>query len=318
MLNPKTLLMTTLFLFLLLFLSIDSFIPDYSIGLVQFRFRVNSLGIIKQRNLGKNAIEPDQPVEQRFSRSLPPLSDSSLFGPRRKPFTQGRSLFNQTRKAAMNALTKRMNNELSESPEFQKIVKSSNIVKFNEFYKKKTQEIQHKQQSLIEQHLAKEENRGQEDFEDLLTYENLVAMQPTLKPRKKIMKYKNSTSSAFDFQKILEARKKTHPEEYIRYSLRMNKNITTEPFRSGYVAIIGNPNVGKSTLMNCLLKEKLSIMSPKPQTTRQSILGILTEPSKYQIMFIDTPGMLYQNKAVYPLHKAMQAAVRTRKIFCFC
>jgi ribosome biogenesis GTPase A len=317
--------MTLLFLFLLLFLSIDCFIPDYNIGLVRFRSRVNSLGIIKQRNLGKNAIEPDrlrnrqQPVEQSFSRSPSTLSDSSLFGQRRKPFMRGKSLFNQTRKSAMNSLTKRLNSELSESPEFRQIVKSSNIVKFNEFYKKKTQEIQHKQQSLIEQHIAKDENRGQDDFEDLLTYENLVAMQPTLKPRKRIMKYKNSTSSAFDFQKILEARKETHPEEYIRFSrLRMNKNITAEPFRSGYVAIIGNPNVGKSTLMNCLLKEKLSIMSPKPQTTRQSILGILTEPNKYQIMFIDTPGMLYQNKAVYPLHKAMQAAVRTRKLFCLC
>lgn len=61
--------------------------------------------------------------------------------------------------------------------------------------------------------------------------------------------------------------------------------------KSGYVAIIGKPNAGKSTLMNSLIGEKLSIITNKPQTTRKRIIGILTE-DEYQIIFIDTPGIL--------------------------
>src|SRR5574341_823183 len=60
--------------------------------------------------------------------------------------------------------------------------------------------------------------------------------------------------------------------------------------RSGFVAVVGRPNVGKSTLMNLLLGEGLAIVSPKPQTTRDRQLGILTEPD-YQIVFVDTPGI---------------------------
>lgn len=62
-------------------------------------------------------------------------------------------------------------------------------------------------------------------------------------------------------------------------------------FRSGFVTIFGKPNVGKSTLMNSILGEKLSITSPKPQTTRYAIKGILNDTDK-QIIFIDTPGYL--------------------------
>jgi len=64
--------------------------------------------------------------------------------------------------------------------------------------------------------------------------------------------------------------------------------------KSGYVAIIGKPNVGKSTLMNSLLGERLSIITSKPQTTRKRVLGILSDKD-YQIIFLDTPGILSPN-----------------------
>ena len=62
-------------------------------------------------------------------------------------------------------------------------------------------------------------------------------------------------------------------------------------FKSGFVSIIGKPNVGKSTLMNALIGERLSIITNKPQTTRKRILGIL-KAENYQIIFLDTPGIL--------------------------
>ena len=61
--------------------------------------------------------------------------------------------------------------------------------------------------------------------------------------------------------------------------------------KAGFVNIIGNPNVGKSTLMNVLVGEKLSIITPKAQTTRHRILGIVNGED-YQIVFSDTPGIL--------------------------
>ena len=67
--------------------------------------------------------------------------------------------------------------------------------------------------------------------------------------------------------------------------------------KSGYVAVIGRANAGKSTLINVMVGEKVSIVSPKPQTTRDRILGVLTE-DEYQIVFVDTPG-------IYKAHNAL-------------
>ncbi len=72
---------------------------------------------------------------------------------------------------------------------------------------------------------------------------------------------------------------------------------TGEEFRAAYVAIIGRPNVGKSTLMNRLLQQKLSIVSPRPQTTWHRILGIRNLPQA-QLLFLDTPGM-HKSDAVF-------------------
>ncbi len=61
--------------------------------------------------------------------------------------------------------------------------------------------------------------------------------------------------------------------------------------KTGFIGIVGRPNVGKSTLMNAILGEKIAIATNKPQTTRNTIRGIYTEPGEYQIVFVDTPGI---------------------------
>lgn len=78
--------------------------------------------------------------------------------------------------------------------------------------------------------------------------------------------------------------------------------------KSGFVAILGQPNVGKSTLLNAILKEKVSIVSPKPQTTRNKILGIYNDQES-QIVFIDTPGIHNShNKLDEYMNKSISAA----------
>lgn len=79
------------------------------------------------------------------------------------------------------------------------------------------------------------------------------------------------------------------------------------PHRSGFVNIIGNPNVGKSTLMNALVGERLSIVTSKAQTTRHRIMGIVNGDN-YQIVYSDTPGIL---RPSYKLQKSMMNFVET-------
>jgi GTPase len=79
--------------------------------------------------------------------------------------------------------------------------------------------------------------------------------------------------------------------------------------KSGFVALVGRPNVGKSTLMNAFLQQKIAIITPRAQTTRTNQLGILTQPD-HQIIFVDTPGIM--QKAMHKLDEVMlSTAVET-------
>ena len=91
---------------------------------------------------------------------------------------------------------------------------------------------------------------------------------------------------------------------------------TAQQFHSGFVAVVGRPNVGKSTLVNRLVGEKVSIVSPKPQTTRNRILGIVgTEHS--QVVFVDTPGVHKpKTKLGEYMEKSVQDAVQGIDILC--
>jgi GTPase len=85
----------------------------------------------------------------------------------------------------------------------------------------------------------------------------------------------------------------------------MTESLSEKNYRSGYVALIGRPNAGKSTLLNRLVGEKIAAVSNKPQTTRYKIQGVITRPEG-QIVLVDTPGV---HKPGYLLNRRMMAAV---------
>src|SRR5262245_56014435 len=87
-------------------------------------------------------------------------------------------------------------------------------------------------------------------------------------------------------------------------------------FKSGYIALLGAPNVGKSTLLNALLGEKLAIVSEKPQTTRHKLLGILNVKGG-QLLFLDTPGLHQSEKLlnVYMMEEALATLSEADLVF---
>ncbi len=88
-------------------------------------------------------------------------------------------------------------------------------------------------------------------------------------------------------------------------------------FRCGYVAVLGRPNAGKSTLVNSLVGQKVAIVSSKPQTTRNNILGILTE-NDFQIVFLDTPGVHHsKNKLDHFMMKNVRSAISTADVILY-
>jgi GTPase len=95
-------------------------------------------------------------------------------------------------------------------------------------------------------------------------------------------------------------------------------DVSDSQMRCGYVAIVGRPNVGKSTLLNHILGQKISITSRKPQTTRNNVVGIKTE-GNVQIMFVDTPGMhLGQQKAINRyMNRAASTAMKDVDVVVF-
>ena len=87
--------------------------------------------------------------------------------------------------------------------------------------------------------------------------------------------------------------------------------------KSGYVAVIGRANAGKSTLINVMVGEKVSIVSPKPQTTRDRILGVMNGEN-YQVVFVDTPGIYKAKNALTDMMICMSSTATRecgRKIF---
>ena len=85
--------------------------------------------------------------------------------------------------------------------------------------------------------------------------------------------------------------------------------------KSGFVAVVGRANAGKSTLVNVLVGEKVSIVSPKPQTTRDRIMGVLTTDD-YQIAFIDTPGIYKADNRSTRIRLRKNKLGKTKRLGC--
>ena len=94
----------------------------------------------------------------------------------------------------------------------------------------------------------------------------------------------------------------------------MIKSNASADFRSGYVMLLGRPNVGKSTLFNAIMDQELAIVTPKPQTTRNRILGIYTRP-EHQIIFMDAPGVVKDTRGLNAfLAREVQRAMDTADV----
>ncbi|MFK7801166.1 MAG: GTPase Era [Anaerolineae bacterium] len=114
----------------------------------------------------------------------------------------------------------------------------------------------------------------------------------------------------FEFDGEEEAKELT-PTEMLVFEEPEEEEPLPEGHKSGFIALVGRPNVGKSTLLNGMLRQKIAIVSHRPQTTRTSQLGIVTEPD-HQMIFVDTPGIM--QKAMHKLDELMlDAATETLK-----
>jgi GTP-binding protein Era len=93
--------------------------------------------------------------------------------------------------------------------------------------------------------------------------------------------------------------------------------ITAKPFRSGFVSILGRPNAGKSTLLNALVGQKISIVADKPQTTRTAIQGVMNTRGA-QVIFIDTPGIHRSDSSINKrMMDAVRASLEERDVFVY-
>ncbi|GMH52623.1 hypothetical protein TL16_g01271 [Triparma laevis f. inornata] len=107
----------------------------------------------------------------------------------------------------------------------------------------------------------------------------------------------------------LEPLEPLEPTTQFDYEGRINDQYDSSAFRSGFVSIVGAPNMGKSTLLNELLDQDLCITTPRPQTTRHAIMAVLTsEEHQTQLAFIDTPGVI--ESPSYKLQSTMMEAVK--------